>query len=752
MALRKSDFTRRAASAAAAFLAPLVLGSLATSVLAEDRVDLNYGRISPATVNYVQPNDVPATDVPVVPDPLAELQELEQLLRTPVVAPALEQEVTTVSRQVSTVGKSPAAIFVITNDMIRRNGATSIPEALRMAPGLNVARIDANKWAVGIRGFNDRFANKLLVQIDGRVVYNQVTGGVYWDVPDVVLEDVERIEVIRGPGATVWGSNAVNGIINIITKNAKDTQGGLVSAIGGSEDKTITSVRYGGSSEDGTLNYRLYGKWLERDKQFLPSGTAQLPPSPGGVPFTRPNDDWRSGRGGFRTDWEASECDTVMVQGEAYAVSSGRSDFRPQAAAPFAWQNLDDEVSIGGDVLARWQHETGENANWAVQFYWDRFGRESANFNNVNAINVNHPTNVKILDAYVDTYDLEFQQQFPLGERHKFIYGLGYRQANTFFGGSTGDGGFAIGSDPASHALIRYAAFLQDEYTVLDDRLYFTPGCKFEHNTFAGFQYQPTARLLWTPSERQSVWGSVSRAVRIPTVSENAVIITGFTPAPGTFVQTVGNKNLNAEDVMAYELGYRAQPSDGFSFDTALFYNVYNNLIGSQAGAPGVGPPVIIPAPRANNLSAETYGIEFGANWKVTDSWRLMGNYSFLQMLVHSDPGVNPSSERAIEGQSPQHQVYLQSSWDLSQTVEFDLIGRYVDQLSNFPSAVPNTVPSYISMDARFGWRPNDDWQLAVVGQNLLDSHHLEFGGNQFLSAPLIEMQRGVYGQITHTW
>lgn len=469
------------------------------------------------------------TDKPPAEQPA--ISELESLLTRPVQVPALQQVVNTVSRQESTVGKSPAAVFVITNEMIRRNGATSIPEALRMAPGVNVARIDSNKWAVSIRGFNDRFAQKLLVQVDGRVVYNQLTGGVYWDVPDVVLQDVDRIEVIRGPGATVWGSNAVNGIINIITKNSKDTQGLMVTAGGGSEDKGITSVRYGGQHEDD-LHYRVYGKWFERDNSFLPTGSSQLAPPPDATPYSTAKDDWRAGRGGFRVDWNATSDDTVMLQGDAFAVSSARGDFRPQTVAPFVWQNNDDEISIGGDVLMRWQHETGENANWALQMYWDHFGRSSGNYNNVNANNPNHPNNVKVLNFRADTYDLDFQQQFPLGDRNKFIYGAGFRAVDTFFAGSVGDDNFAIGSDPKNRVLYRYAAFLQDELTLVDDQWFFTAGSKFEHNTFAGFQYQPSGRLLWTPTNRQSAWAAVSRAVRIPNIGESDVNITGVPLSP----------------------------------------------------------------------------------------------------------------------------------------------------------------------------------------------------------------------------
>ncbi len=690
----------------------------------------------------------PAAPVSGPPAPAAPISELEQLLTRPVEVPALSQVVNTVSRQESTVGKSPTAVFVITNEMIRRSGATSIPEALRMAPGVSVARIDSNKWAVGIRGFNDRFAGKTLVQIDGRVIYNPITSGVYWDAQDVLLQDVERIEIIRGPGATVWGSNTLNGIINIITKNSKDTQGALVVAGGGTEEKGFTSVRYGGEIDGEELTYRVYGKWFERDNGFLPSGGSQLSTPPGGIPYTSAKDDWRKGQGGFRVDWEATEVDTVKFQGDIFAVTSARGDFRPQSAAPFVFQNNEDEYSTGGNLLTRWQHQTGKDSSWALQFYWDHFGRKSANNNNISAT---HPINVDVLNFRVDTYDLDFQHQFPLNDRQKFIYGLGYRAQDTFFGESSGDNGFALGANPQNRALYRYSGFLQNEFKLVEDRLYFTAGSKFEHNTYAGFQYQPSGRLLWTPTNRQSAWAAVSRAVRIPNVGEEAIAITGFTPTPGVLVRTLPNQSLNAEDVLAYELGYRAQPNDEFSFDTAVFYNVYNNLIVAKGIGVVPGSPTIAQAMRTNGASADTYGAELSATWKLSESWRLQGCYSFLQMQLHADPSLPKSSKinaERPEGQSPQHQVFLQSSWDLNSEWQFDLLARYVDSLSKFPSAVPNTVPSYISMDARLGWRPNKNWEMSLVGQNLLDSHHLEFSGNQFLAAPLVEIQRGVYAQV----
>jgi iron complex outermembrane receptor protein len=317
---------------------------------------------------------------------LSELSELEALLQAPAVAPALAVEVTTVTRQKSTVGRSPAAVFVVSQDMIRRSGATSVPEVLRSVPGLQVVRIDSNKWSVTSRGFADRFFNRfLLVQIDGRAVYQVINSTVSWDATDVMLEDVERIEVIRGPGASVWGANAVNGIINIITKDTADTQGGLISSGGGTEERGFTSFRYGGGN-GADLNYRVYGKWFERDNGFNANGDAQ--------------DDWRSGRGGIRMDWQPTEDDSIMLQGEIFEVNSGRRDFlRPLTTTPFFFTNTEDEITEGGHLLSRWTHDLGDDSGWTLQMYYDRYDRRSTN---------------QIINASIDTYDIDFQHHFPL--------------------------------------------------------------------------------------------------------------------------------------------------------------------------------------------------------------------------------------------------------------------------------------------------------------------------------------------------
>ncbi|MEO8494225.1 MAG: TonB-dependent receptor plug domain-containing protein [Planctomycetota bacterium] len=715
MALQTSNpICRRAASAAKAFLAPLALSALATSVFAEDPAEWGYGRITPARVNYTQPNEIQPDAAPAEVDPLAELQELEQLLRTPVVVPALQQEVTTVSRQASTVGKSPAAVFVITNEMIRRSGFTTIPEVLRMAPGLHVARIDSNKWSIGSRGLGNRFDGKLLVQIDGRSIYNPIFAGTYWDVQDLLLEDIERIEVVRGPGATVWGANAVNGVINIITKSAKDTQGAYVMARGGTEELGTTAFRYGGSNGED-VNYRVWGKGFERDAGFNAAGIEV--------------DDWRQGRGGFRVDWQASSFDTMTLQGEIFEGNSGRQDTRPTIAPPYAVINAEDEHSAGGNVLYRWNRELGERSSWTFQMYYDRFQRSSSN-------------NYFAFD--VDTYDVDFQHQFPLNDYHQVVWGLGYRVNDILFQGSSVDGAFAIGPAVTDVSRGLASAFVQDQVTLADDLLFFTAGAKLQHNDFTGINVQPTARLLLTPTERQSAWLAVSRAVRTPAILDDNLEVGLLSPTGPPFPRILPNRNLDNESLVAYELGYRAQPVDAFSYDIALFYNDYSKLISPIAGAPFVDPrfgTTIFPLTRQNAQFGETYGIELAANWKLREYWRLYGQYTFQQVQLHG-------GSEAAEGQTPHNQVYLQSSWDIGCKWEFDLIGRYSDQLPGFTPV----IDSYLEMDMRLAWHPNSGLELAVVGQNLLDSHHPENGTSPLLSSPLVEIQRSVYGQIVYKW
>ena len=648
---------------------------------------VNRGIEPPVTVSDLQPS---AEDQPMEPDVSSAVEELETLLEQPVLAPALEQEVTTVTRQPSTVGRSPAAVFVITNEMIRRSGAQTIAEALRLVPGLQVARIDGNKWAISSRGLNGRFANHLLVQIDGRSVYTPVFAGTYWDVQDVVLEDIDRIEVIRGPGATIWGANAVNGVINIITKNTRKTVGVYAKGGGGTEEEGFSTIRVGG--QQGDLTWRVYSKWFDRGPQF---DTGNL-----GA------DDWHQLRGGLRMDWSPSDCDLVTVQGDIY---DGKSGSNTSTRPPF------DEVVEGGNVLARWTHTIDDDSDYSLQTYYDATDRNSPTFL-----------------QHVETVDVDFQHRFPLGYCHNAIWGLGYRRIYTSL--PTGPAGtFAL--VPTKLTTDLYSAFIQDEITLSEDRLYLTLGTKLEKNYFTDVEVQPSTRLLWLLDNRRVAWGSISRAVRTP-----ARIDRGFRVPLGPFLLGP-SPGFDSEELIAYEIGYRAQPTENFSWDLALSYNVYEDLQAREV----VGGGFPIPVAFANEMSGDTYGVEISGRWQVTPCWSLSAWYSFLQIELQEAPTLLPSVAD-VEGESPHNQAFLMSSWDIGCRTDLDLMLRYVDELPAID------VPSYLSLDLRLGWHPTSNLELSVVGQNLLDHHHPEFddagGAPQFTG----EIRRGVYGQVVRRW
>jgi iron complex outermembrane recepter protein len=633
--------------------------------------------------------------------------DLEQLSRADVVVPALDTVVSTVSRQESTVGRSPAAVYVITPEMIRRSGALTIPDLLRMVPGVQVAQIDANRWAISIRGFNGRYSDKLLVQIDGRDVYSRVFSGVFWDAEDVVLQDVERIEVIRGPGATVWGSNAVNGVINIITKSAKDTQGLLVVGGSGSEQRGFSTLRYGGQVGDD-LYWRAYGKQFERDEGYYPDGA---------------HDDWRQGRGGFRSDWYPSDQDTFTLQGDFYDGDSGNSDIASFDTPPYSRVLNYDTNIFGQNYLGRWTHVIDDESDWVLQTYFDHVGRHGQ----------------IVLNDEQRTYDLDFQYRFPLGPCNSVICGAEYQRTNGNFVGT-----FDISMTPQVRKADLYSCFVQDEMTLVEDQWYLIAGSKFEQNSFSGFEYQPCIRLLNTPTERESLWAAISRAVRTPNrIDQNSVINTLASPFGPTFVQISGDYGVVSEDLLAYELGYRAQPTDDFSWDLALFYNNYKNLIGTAStGAPFFDPGLnatIIPLEFANTFSADTYGAELSSTYQINPDWQLSGSYTLLYMDVHA------GADDITQGSSPNNQVYIESSWNLDNDMEFDVIGRYVD---NLPAL---NVPSYLTMDVRIAWRPYKNFEWSVVGRNLLDSPHQEFA-DPVGGAISTEVQSEVYTMLTWTY
>ena len=632
--------------------------------------------------------------------------DLEQLSRADVLVPAMDTVVSSVSRQESTVGRSPAAVFVITPEMIRRSGARNIPDLLRMAPGVQVARIDANKWAISIRGFNYRYAGKLLVQIDGRAVYRQGFGGVIWNEQDVLLQDVERIEIIRGPGATVWGANAVNGIINIITKAATETQGALVVVGVGTEERGFSAVRYGGQwGED--VHWRVYGKQFERDGGFIPQGD---------------HDDWRQARAGFRVDMTPTCDDTVTVLGNFFDGYAGTAELEAFPTPPFTRQLTYDTNTFGQSYLARWSHVIDDESDWQWQAYYDRAGQRSIT-----------------LDDIQETVDVDFQYRFHWREGHNVICGAGYRHADIQL-----DGNFTFGADPPAISSDLFSYFIQDEITLEEDRWYLMAGSKFEHNEFTGFEVQPSIRLLHLPSDRESVWFAVSRAVRtaspVEQYSHIRAVADPFTPV---FVEIRGDTAVEAEDLLAFEVGYRAAPSDDFSWDVAAFYNHYDDLIGIvPGGSPFFDPglfAVIVPLEFANSLTADTYGGELTATYRVNPKWELSGAYSLLYMDVHAAAGD------LTQDSSPNNQLYLRSSWTPRCDWDFDLIGRYVD---NLPA---RGISSYFVMDVRLAWRPTTNFEWSVVGRNLLVGQHAEFTDSD-AQVIATEVQSEISTMITWTY
>jgi iron complex outermembrane receptor protein len=626
-------------------------------------------------------------------------------------------EITSVSKHREKVAQAPAAVAVISQEDVRRSGMTSIAELLRLSPGLEVARVHANQWAITSRGFNDVFANKLLVLMDGRTVYTPAFSGVYWDTVDYVLPDLDRIEVIRGPGATMWGANAVNGVINITTKSARDTQGWLFDGVAGSEEQ-IGSVRYGGKIDDRTY-YRVYGKYRNVDDAALAGGE-------------RAQDGWEAMRGGFRIDRYATDQDTLTVQGDAFTERTGDTatfvDFVPPA---FLRQVDRVGNQSGGNVLARWTHVISPVSDFSLQLYYDDVHRSDA-----------------YGDYTVDTFDIDFQHRFELTPGQQLIWGAGFRFMADQIGA---EHGLVVSPDARDTFLL--SAFVQDDITLVKDRLHLFVGSKFEENSYTGFEVQPSARLLYTPSERNSFWGAVSRAVRTPSRANEdmAVPIAGARdPQSGLPVElnVVGNRGLYSEQLVAYELGYRSQVTKTFSVDAAAFYNVYDNLLSLQPQTPrvavdGGGPREVIDLPYSNKRRADTYGLEVAANWNVTDNWRLAASYTWLNVMVHSSSSDrNLQPETTDEENVPRNQAQIRSYLDLTRDLELNAAAYYVENLGG-----PH-IPSYIRVDLGLTWRPAKGAELTVGVQNLLDDRHPEFNG-QF-GVESTEMQRAVYAQFLY--
>jgi iron complex outermembrane recepter protein len=625
-------------------------------------------------------------------------------------------DVTSVSKQPQPYGEAPAAIEVITNDEIRRSGASSIPEALQLADNLEVAQKDSHDWAISARGFNTDSANKLLVLIDGRSIYSPIFSGVFWDAQDYLLEDIDRIEVISGPGGTLWGANAVNGVINITSKNAKDTQGLYVEGGGGYELQDFEAVRSGGTMGPDVF-YRVYGKYDARGDENLTNGSSA-------------SDSWTDEQGGFRIDGGNVSSENFTLQGDIYDNTENLSQGGQ-------------EMKNGANVLGRWTRTFSDDSNMSLQLYYDH-----AYFNDPEPAivggTISHPVTEALAGPLVDsldTYDADFQHHFHLDDHNNFSWGLGYRYTNDVTQNSP-----SVGFYPSTLGQNLYNIFAQDEIGLLSN-LFLTAGSKVEHNDYTGFEFEPSARLKWDLAEGQMLWAAVSRAVRMP----SQIDTDEQTRTPGIAIYGYnstlnGSSDFESEVLIAYELGYRSQLNKNFSTSISAFFNNYTDIRSLSSSPPNGLLHLTFPFYFQNNLLAQTWGVELTTDYQILDWCRLHAGYDLLNENVWVAPGQVDLNNALNETADPANQVFLRASMDLPGNLELDPAFRWIDSLIYNNNGVPGTVPSYAELDVRLGWHVTGNVELSVTGQNLLEPYHLEYVISN--PAPTEEISRTVYGKV----
>ena len=621
-------------------------------------------------------------------------------------------EVTTTSKEPEEIWKTPAAVYVLTQEDIRRSGATNIPEVLRLVPGVQVSRIDNDHWAVGIRGFADQFSKSMLVLVDGRSLYTPLFAGVYWALQDgILLEDVERIEVVRGPGATIWGANAVTGVINIITKSARDTRGTLASVGGGNIDQSIGGFRWGATAHK-SFDYRIYGKGFSRGPEFHSDDSSF--------------DSWRMAQFGFRSDWRARERDQFTFQGDIYKGGVGQRVGWGSYSPPE--QIISDRaVAVsGGNLLARWRHDLRQGSDIQIQAYYDRTYASAPHYEETR-----------------NTFDLDFLHHLTFGRRQNLIWGLGARLSPSDFAQTVPTLDFI----PHHISNNVYSGFLQEEIALVPNKLSVTIGSKLEHNNYTGFEVQPSVRGLWTINPKQALWAAVTRAVRTPSRIEEDFKLTDFLiPSPLVYLEIDGNKKLSSERLLSYEAGYRTLVTPSLYLDLAVFHNDYDNLV-------DLGPETITsdstPAPAhftihfpwANGIKGSTNGFEISPDWKPSHWWQAKATYSYLNLSLENMPGnADTSSVSRDEGSSPHNQITFQSRFNLPKGFEFDQTYRYV-------SALPaQQVKGFSTADLHLTWWATKQLECSIVGENLFQPQHNEFGQDP---GPIVGIQRSIYAKIT---
>ncbi|HEY3760151.1 MAG TPA: TonB-dependent receptor [Verrucomicrobiae bacterium] len=624
----------------------------------------------------------------------------------------MNMDVTSVSRTPEPYKEAPASLDLITSDEIERSGASSIPEALRLADNLDIAQKGSAGWAISARGFNTSLANKLLVLIDGRSVYTPLFAGVFWDQQDYLLADIDHIEVISGPGGTLWGANAVNGVINITTKSAEYTQGLYVNGGGGSWLRDFGGARYGGVLASNVY-YRVYGKYSDWGSEKLVNGN-------------NANDSWNMGQGGFRIDDVPLSPNTYTLQGDFNAghenvVSGGRA-------------NVSDY-----NLLGRWTHTFSDDSDMQLQAYFYRTHLNDPQPALVSPLGTLAPAGTLIDD--LDTFDLDFQHRLHAGTRNNIVWGMGYRRTAE---SDQSDSDLAFNPSTLDQNL--YSLFIQDQVKLFEN-LHLTFGTKVEHNDYTGFEEEPSGRLQWDVTSNQMAWVAVSRAVRMPSRVDEAEDERVTAPPFNAIIPNilVGNSNFVSETLIAFEAGYRTQIGSRVSGSLSIFYNLYNDIRSAQdSPAPAIlGLPVIF----ENYLKGETWGGELAGDYQMLSWWRLHAGYDLLKENIYVKSGQADINDAHNEIADPQQQVFFRSSMNLPANVQFDTALRWIDSLSINNGAALETVPSYFELDARVGWQVTKNIEISVVGQNLLHAQHQEYGYPT--SATTEDIVRSGYGEVT---
>ena len=624
-----------------------------------------------------------------------------------------EIEVTSVSRRSESALRAPAAVYVVTAEEIRRHGFTSIPEALRLVPGVQVARFTGSRWAVSMRGFNSDFASKLLVMIDGRTVYTPLFSGVYWDVQDLMIEDVERIEVIRGPGGSVWGANAVNGVINVITRSAPQTQGVSTVAAFGTEEQARVAARYGGTLGENA-HFRVWG--TTRHYGELKNRMGE-----------RSRDDWFVHRGGFRAEGRIGAQDRWSLDVGSYVGRKHMLVHVPLAIGVPVPRLTDTSSLRGGHVLGRWERDLGSDERLAIQMSWDTSQR-----------------NTVVLNEGRDTFDLDFQHEFGAGSFGDVVWGLGWRYSD-----DETDESFSVSFSPASREDAKYSGFVQGTTHWLDERVRLTLGTKLEYDTFSGWEFQPSARTAVAVADDLVVWGAVSRAVRTPSRADNDLRL-NFGSSGSTLIASIREDMAESETLWAFEAGVRWQPRARLSFDVALYEHRYHRLV---AGFPnGVifettpAPPHTTIVSGVDNLGeARVRGVEALARFEPHRDLRLTLAYTYLASSYDYEGAASSVFD---EGRDPQHQGSIRALWTPFEALDVDAALYAVDKLRAGRPASFGGVDEYWRLDLRVAWRVRPGLELWAVGRNLTDDRHSEWWDDHGIPASDVERS----GLVGLTW